>query len=116
MGGKEEVMEILKSNDLTASEIESELDMSLESVKTYLQRLKKEKMIKPTTKRGREIVWSTESGEVNGNFKEAVELLKFYNDMFKKNYKALIEIKPIVEKVKKNKDKFNRIEELVNFV
>lgn len=112
MGNKEEILEILKSENLTASEIAIKQGISVNSVKTYLQRLKNDKLVMSITKKGREMVWSINTKEVSEDYKESVELLKFLNKFFKDNYKHLSKSKSIIDFVMRNEDKFNRIEVL----
>jgi len=115
LGNKEKILKILKQEDYTASELANKTDLTIDNVKTYLQRLKKEGLIRPITKKGREFLFTaTEKRPVEDG--KAVKNLKFLNDFFKENLDYLLKDRKIVDFVMSNEIKFNEIERLVKDV
>jgi predicted transcriptional regulator len=112
MGNKEKIYNELKKRSMTSTELSESLSIELQSVRIYLLRLKKLDKIESFDKiENGELIYRIK-GQINSG--EAIELLKFLNDMFKTNFKFLRQNKTIKEFVMKNADKFAAIEELVN--
>ncbi len=116
MGGKEVISEILKEKRLTASGLVVETGIPLGSVKTYLQRLKKEGVLEEFPKDGREIVYTIKNGNLpvsSDSSKELKKYLKFLNEFFYSNVEFLMTDKKIENFILENEKNFNKITELI---
>lgn len=90
-------MNLLKTHSLTSVEIADKLNLSKQDTRTYLQRLKKQKMIKTLGKQGRQFIYAykapedTEKSQIDTNV--LVDVLKDYLEAepsFKKEVKRKI--------------------------
>lgn len=104
LGRKEEILALLEKRSLTSKDISSELSISKDDVRKYLQRLKKDHKIR---------VIGIKEGYKIYSAHDPIELLSFLNTFFKDNVSYLARNQEIYEFILSNEEIFNKIEELV---
>jgi len=107
MTKKEDVLEILKKEELTSIEISDKTGYPKNIVWVYLNQLFNEKKIVVVRKEGRSNIYKAVVKE------DPLVFLKFLNDFFKENIEYLMENNKIDKFIERNEEKFNKIEEVI---
>lgn len=114
MGRKEEIMKSIRESPKTASELSTDLNLDIQDIRTYIQRLKTDGKIKEIDKDGREFVYdTTDKKEKPVNSKKYLEAIKFFNDFYKENIDYLLENEDIMNFILNNEKMFEKIEVLL---
>lgn len=124
MSNKDKIFNLLQEKELTNKEIAKELDLSINEVRVYVNRLKKEKKVKSIGKKERYKIYKTINKTIENNMKnrllhDRIDKIQKENKELKNHIKFLMDFfqdnkKVLQNKAYKHKDKFKQIIEVLN--
>ena len=106
---KERILEFLKDNQLTSSELADKTGIDIDSIYVYLNQLYKNKKVERITNKK---PYKYKNSTLKTRLNEYKELLKFMNEFFKENIQYLLENEDIREFILNHKE-FDKIEEVI---
>ena len=109
MSNKHEILELLRTNELTVKEIAERTQFNENEVRVYIHRLLEDNLVKDIGRKNRWILYTAAKKDIIET-SELVHYLDFLNEFFKDNIDYLLQNPRIDKFIEDNENIFNKIE------
>ena len=117
MSNKQKILELVKQGDLTIEKIASELKITENETRTYINRLKSDALVKEIGKEGRYKIYTAIIKEQKPENDELKTVLRVYHKMFEtlisKHFSLISDNAPEILEYINSHEEFNKIGDLL---